>query len=73
MNEFLKALAKYSIVFAVLLAFLLFGLGTALLIRPELVAGFLRYACAAFCFLPGVILAAGTTHFLIRGAAGKNS
>ncbi|MBQ1520956.1 MAG: hypothetical protein IIZ56_05710 [Clostridia bacterium] len=73
MNEFIKALAKYSIVFAVLLAFLLFGLGTALLIKPELVAGFLRYACVAFCFLPGVILAAGMTFFLIRESTGKNS
>ena len=45
MNEFLKALAKYSIVFAVLLVFLLFGLGTALLTAPNYLSGFLRYAC----------------------------
>ena len=73
MNEFLKALAKYSIVFAVLLVILLFGLGTALLTAPNIAAGFLRYACVAFCFLPGVILAAGMTFFLIRESTGKNS
>ncbi|MBQ1684788.1 MAG: hypothetical protein II072_04710 [Clostridia bacterium] len=73
MNEFLKALAKYSIVFAVLLVFLLFGLGTALLTAPNYLSGFLRYACVAFCFLPGVILAAGMTFFLIRESTGKNS